>query len=167
MASITPSTTELPPPARHASPLAAIISAPHKEEPVAGEGTPANAEAPMPADTIPALTELLLPALPELEVQPQLELKLDSELDPKLGLIYKKQPEKTDDLTALRGIAKVLEKRLHEFGIYTYAQIAAWNEDHIREFSTRLAFKDRIHREHWVDQARQLVARQTTKQTAV
>lgn len=159
-ASITLSTAELPPPARHASPLAAIITPHVKEEPVAGEGAHSTTEGLVPADILPALTELLLPALPELEAQPQLELNLDSELDPKLGLIYKTPPEKKDDLTALRGIAKVLEKRLHEFGIYTYAQIAAWDEDHIREFSARLAFKDRIHREHWVEQARQLVARQ-------
>ncbi|HBJ84700.1 MAG TPA: hypothetical protein DDZ88_12685 [Verrucomicrobiales bacterium] len=52
----------------------------------------------------------------------------------------------------------VLGQRLHEFGSYTYAQIAAWNEEHIKEFSARLAFKDRFHREGWVEQARQLTA---------
>ena len=44
-------------------------------------------------------------------------------------------------------------------GVYTYAQIAAWNDEHIREFSSRLAFKDRIHRERWVEQAKELVAK--------
>jgi predicted flap endonuclease-1-like 5' DNA nuclease len=92
--------------------------------------------------------------LPAVEIQP--------EVDPKLGLIYKTRPEKTDDLTALKGIAQVLEQRLHDFGIYTYAQIAAWDEDRIKEFSARLAFKDRIQREHWVEQARQLAAKQAS-----
>ena len=109
----------------------------------------------VPADTIPELIELPpMTPLPAVEIQP--------ELDPKLGLIYKTRPEKTDDLTALKGIAQVLEQRLHDFGIYTYAQIAAWDEDLIKEFSARLAFKDRIQREHWVEQARQLAGKQTT-----
>jgi len=50
----------------------------------------------------------------------------------------------------------VLEQRLHEFGIYTYEQIASWTEDQIKELSSRLAFKDRIHREKWVEQAKRL-----------
>ena len=154
--SISASSGELPPPARHASPLAAIIAThPVKEEPEAGEESSAAPVGLVPADTIPELIELPpMTPLPAVEIQP--------ELDPKLGLIYKTRPEKTDDLTALKGIAQVLEQRLHDFGIYTYAQIAAWDEDRIKEFSARLAFKDRIQREHWVEQARQLAAKQTT-----
>jgi predicted flap endonuclease-1-like 5' DNA nuclease len=132
----------LPPPARHGSPLAEII-APHPfKEPHAA---PAGLG---PDDTLPELIELPVAPLPAVEVQ--------AELDPKLGLIYKTRPEKVDDLTELKGIAVVLEKRLHAFGIYTYAQIAAWDEEQIKEVSSRLAFKDRIQREHWVEQARQL-----------
>ncbi len=155
-ASIPASPGELPPPARHASPLAAIIAThPVKEEHEAGEGAAAAPAGLVPADTIPELIELPpMTPLPAVEIQP--------ELDPKLGLIYKTRPEKTDDLTALKGIAQVLEQRLHEFGIYTYAQIAAWDEDRIKEFSARLAFKDRIQREHWVEQARQLADKQVT-----
>jgi predicted flap endonuclease-1-like 5' DNA nuclease len=161
---ITPSASELQP---HASPLAAIISAPHVNA-VAENGVDAPA-APgglVLADTLPSLTELLLPALPELEVQPQPELKLEpqseSELDPKLGLIYKTQPENMDNLTEIEGISLVLAQRLHDIGIYTHAQIAAWDEDCVKEFSARLAFKDRICRERWVEQARKLVAAPAT-----
>lgn len=78
------------------------------------------------------------------------------EIDPALGMIYKVPPSETDDLTRIKGIASVLEKRLHELGIYTWRQIASWQESHIREFSSRLAFKDRIVREKWVEQARSL-----------
>ncbi|MDZ4403571.1 hypothetical protein [Prosthecobacter sp.] len=141
-----------PPPARHSSPLAAIIATPPvvKEPEKAGDALPAVGL--VPTDTIPTLTtELPLTPLPAVAIQP--------ELDRRLGLIYKTRPEKIDDLTELKGIAKVLEQRLHEFGIYTYAQIAAWNEEHIKEFSARLAFKDRIQREQWVEQARQLAAK--------
>ncbi|WP_395747072.1 hypothetical protein [Prosthecobacter sp.] len=155
-APIAASASVPPPPARHASPLAAIIATPHDKE--ESEGAAAEAPQPpeglVPADTIPALTDLPpITPLPAVEIKPV--------VDPRLGLIYKNRPVKTDDLTALKGIAKVLEQRLHEFGIYTYAQIAAWNEDQVKEFSTRLAFKDRIQREHWVEQARELAAQQT------
>ncbi len=36
-------------------------------------------------------------------------------------------------------------------------EVAAWDEDRVKEFSARLAFKDRIYRERWVEQARKLV----------
>lgn len=78
------------------------------------------------------------------------------EIDPSLGLIYKIAPTETDDLTRIKGIASVLEKRLHELGIYTWRQIASWDDGNIREFSSRLSFKDRIVREKWVEQARSL-----------
>ncbi|HBJ84057.1 MAG TPA: hypothetical protein DDZ88_09355 [Verrucomicrobiales bacterium] len=146
--------TSTPPPARHASALAAIITSSPAERKSDESETAANGL--VPPDVIPTFTDL--PALPPTGAKP--------EHDPKLGLIYKSPPEHCDDLTALKGIAKVLEERLHALGIYTYAQIAAWNEEHIHEFSSRLAFKDRIHREHWVEQARQLAAKSAARATA-
>ena len=148
-----------PQPARHASPLASIIATapPTKPEPSAAE-SPTSANGLVPPDSIPAFAEL--PAIPDLP------LVGASEVDPKLGLVYKTRPDPCDDLTALKGISKILEKRLHVLGIYTYAQIAAWNDDHIREFSARLAFRDRIQREHWVKQARQLALKQAAALSA-
>ena len=73
--------------------------------------------------------------------------------DPDLGLIFREPPAQADDLTKIKGIATFLEKRLHELGIYTFQQTASWEERHIREISSRLAFKDRIVREKWVEQA--------------
>lgn len=106
----------------------------------------------VPVEAIPAMSSESPPgSAPAAVAQPV--------LDSRLGLIYKAKPEKTDDLTALKGIARMLEQRLHEFGVYTYAQIASWSEDQIKEFSARLAFKDRILRERWVEQAQQLLAK--------
>lgn len=144
----------LPPPARHVSPLSSIIAP--AQAPVKPEKEAVNSEKPasaglVPTDTIPTLTEISVPPLPAVEVQ--------AVEDPRLGLVYKTRPEKVDDLTALKGIAEVLESRLHEIGIYTYAQIASWNEENIKEFSSRLAFKDRIQRERWVEQAKDLVSK--------
>jgi|GEM_PF-597715 len=139
-----------PAPARHTSPLAAIIAAATPPQPEQNGGTP-----PPSAVTMPMLPELPADPLPARAALPFFDLKL--------GLIYQTRPRQCDDLTALKGIAQTLEQRLHEFGVYTYAQIASWNEDQIREFSTRLAFKDRIQRERWVEQAQQLLAQQSAK----
>lgn len=132
-----------------ASALASII-APH---PAPTEPKPDSA----PMQTLASAVEGLdiIPAFPELPTAPQ-PVEIKPELDAKLGLVYKTPPSKPDDLTKMKGIAKVLEQRLHEFGIYTYEQIAAWTEDQIKELSSRLAFKDRIHREKWVEQAKRL-----------
>ena len=143
-----------PPPARHASPLAAIIA-----PTVAVVSHEQDSAVTAPEDDKASVTADALPVLPELAVAPLPALEIKAVPDPKLGLIYPSRPEKIDDLTALKGIAQVLELRLHELGIYTYAQIAHWNEENIKEFSSRLAFKDRIQRERWVEQAQQLLAK--------
>jgi predicted flap endonuclease-1-like 5' DNA nuclease len=53
-------------------------------------------------------------------------------------------------------VAETLQQRLNETGIYTFKQIAMWTPEQAREFSSRLSFKDRVEREHWVEQARDL-----------
>lgn len=150
---------------RPSSPLAAIIAThPHAHHVEAGVEAGGAV-----ADAIAIPSELSVAPLPEIDLQPEpavikpeLKIKAEPEIkpeaDPRLGLIYKSRPEKVDDLTALNGIAQVLQQRLNECGVYTYAQIASWNEENIREFSSRLAFKDRIQREHWVEQAAKLAA---------
>ena len=77
-------------------------------------------------------------------------------VDGSLGLIYSERPDHADDLTALKGVAKVLNGKLNDFGIYTYRQIAGWDDPIIDEFSTRLSFKDRVKRDDWVGQAKAL-----------
>ena len=59
-----------------------------------------------------------------------------------------------DDLKELSGVGPALEKKLHENGVTTFAQIAAWNADDIAEFDEKLSFKGRIEREGWVEQAK-------------
>ena len=77
-------------------------------------------------------------------------------VDEKLGIVYHKRPERYDDLTLLRGVGEALQTKLHELGIYTFRQIAQWTDDNIHELDIRLAAKDRIRREQWVKQARNL-----------
>jgi hypothetical protein len=73
-----------------------------------------------------------------------------------LGIVYAAPPAERDDLTALKGIAEVLQQRLHDMGVFTYKQIALWSHEQALEFSSRLGFKDRAPREHWMEQARDL-----------
>nr|WP_155723858.1 ATP-binding cassette domain-containing protein [Brucella anthropi] len=70
---------------------------------------------------------------------------------------------KADNLTLIKGIGAVNEKKLHEHGIYHFDQIAAWSEADIVEAETYLEFDGRIAREDWVGQARQLAAGQATE----
>ena len=79
------------------------------------------------------------------------------ENDPALGIIFKESPADPDDLTRVQGISPALQNRLQELGVYKLQQIAAWNHTQVREYSRRLAFKDRIERERWVEQARRLM----------
>ena len=74
------------------------------------------------------------------------------------GVVFVQTPESRDDLKRIYGIAEVLEKQLNDYGVYTFKQIMAWKEENIREFSTLLAFfKDRIDRDDWIGQARELM----------
>ncbi|NVK20879.1 MAG: 50S ribosomal protein L21 [Kangiellaceae bacterium] len=70
----------------------------------------------------------------------------------------KKAAAKTagDDLTKLSGVGPVLAKKLHEAGVTTFAQIAAWTEADVAEFDEKLNFKGRIEREGWIEQAKEL-----------
>lgn len=61
-----------------------------------------------------------------------------------------------DDLKQLSGVGPALEKKLHEAGVTSFAQIAAWSAEDIAEFDEKLSFKGRIEREGWVEQAKAL-----------
>lgn len=61
-----------------------------------------------------------------------------------------------DDLKQLSGVGPALEKKLHEAGVTSFAQIAAWGADDIAAMDEKLSFKGRIEREGWVDQAKEL-----------
>ncbi len=61
-----------------------------------------------------------------------------------------------DDLKLLSGVGPVLEKKLIEAGVTSFAQIAVWGPKDIEEFDEKLSFKGRIEREGWVEQAKEL-----------
>ncbi len=61
-----------------------------------------------------------------------------------------------DDLKQISGVGPKLEKTLNEIGIFHYWQIAGLEKDHISELDDKLAFKGRINRDKWIEQAREL-----------
>lgn len=67
-----------------------------------------------------------------------------------------KTKKPADDLKKLSGVGPVLETKLNDAGITSYAQIASWKAKDVEEFDEKLSFKGRIEREGWVDQAKKL-----------
>ena len=59
-----------------------------------------------------------------------------------------------DDLEDIDGIGPVINRKLHELGITTFAQIAAWTPEDAERIGRDLDFPGRIEREQWIDQAR-------------
>jgi predicted flap endonuclease-1-like 5' DNA nuclease len=60
-----------------------------------------------------------------------------------------------DDLTALRGLGPVLEKRLNEIGVCSYRQLAQMTEQDAQWIATRIqVVPGRILRDRWAEQAR-------------
>lgn len=64
-----------------------------------------------------------------------------------------------DDLTRIKGLGPKLAALLGEFGITTFAQIAAWEPADIERIDAKLGrFSGRITRDQWVEQAKLLGA---------
>ena len=68
-------------------------------------------------------------------------------------------PGAGDDLTRIKGLGPKLAALLGEFGITTFAQIAAWTPEEVERIDAKLGrFSGRITRDQWVEQARLLRA---------
>jgi NADH-quinone oxidoreductase subunit E len=63
------------------------------------------------------------------------------------------KPAKPDDLQLISGVGPKIESILHEIGIFTFAQVAAWKQDEIEWADGYLKFHGRIERDDWVKQA--------------
>lgn len=77
--------------------------------------------------------------------------KAEAKAEPKKAA---KADKGADDLKQLSGVGPALEKKLHEAGVTTFAQIAAWTEADVADMDEKLSFKGRIEREGWIDQAK-------------
>ncbi|QPC90344.1 ATP-binding cassette domain-containing protein [Mesorhizobium sp. INR15] len=63
---------------------------------------------------------------------------------------------KADNLTRIKGIGSVNEKKLNDHGIFHFDQIGAWKKADVEAAEAYLAFDGRIAREEWVKQAKLL-----------
>ncbi|HET9961306.1 MAG TPA: hypothetical protein VFQ34_03120 [Nitrospiraceae bacterium] len=65
-------------------------------------------------------------------------------------------PAQKDDLKKIHGIGPVMERVLNRMGMFTFRQIAEWDQHDIEQVASELnTFPDRIHRDKWVDGAKQ------------
>jgi len=78
-------------------------------------------------------------------------------------LLLGEAPTNPDNLTKIKGIGATIEQKLNEIGIYTFEQIAHWNEENIRWVDTNLAFSGRVKREDWINQAKLLASGEETE----
>ena len=71
-------------------------------------------------------------------------------------------PPTKDDLSIIKGIGPKIGIKLHDMGITSFAQIAAWTQSDVDEVNKVLSFSGRIERDEWIAQALAL-AESTTK----
>jgi len=108
--------------------------------------------------TIPTLKRK--PAKPASKPKPKAENKTSK---PAAGL---KAPAKglniaaakvKDDLQVVKGIGPVMERKLNDFGVYSYEQLGRLQRADIQALATTLgSFPDRIDRDKWVSQSKKL-----------
>lgn len=64
-----------------------------------------------------------------------------------------------DDLTRIKGIGQVMQRRLGELGILSFRQLAELTPAEVQRINGAIDFPGRIERERWVEQARRFLAR--------
>ena len=71
--------------------------------------------------------------------------------------LLKEAPTDVDDLKKIKGVGPKFEGLLNSFGIYQYAQLAAFSAKDVEWLAAELgSFPDRIDRDEWVKQAGEL-----------
>jgi len=72
------------------------------------------------------------------------------------------EPGPADPLTRMKGLGPKAEAALNALGVTRFDQIAAWTDTDVARIDARMgAFKGRIARDRWVEQARLLAAGDT------
>jgi large subunit ribosomal protein L21 len=67
-------------------------------------------------------------------------------------------PAVKDNLKLISGVGPALEKKLHDHGYTSLAQIAALTPEQTAEIDEKLNFKGRVEREDWIGQSADLLA---------
>nr|WP_321456891.1 NADH-quinone oxidoreductase subunit NuoE [uncultured Cohaesibacter sp.] len=69
---------------------------------------------------------------------------------------------KADNLKEISGIGPKIEQKLNALGVFHFAQIASWSDDNAAFVDSQLAFRGRIAREGWIEQAKLLASGEET-----
>ena len=76
--------------------------------------------------------------------------------EPAPGALFVAPEGAADDLKLISGVGPALEKKLNDFGVTQFAQIAKFKKADIQKLDEGLNFKGRIERDEWVKQAKAL-----------
>ncbi|MET3925798.1 hypothetical protein [Devosia sp. 2618] len=76
--------------------------------------------------------------------------------DPKPTSLKAPRAVGADNLKLIKGIGPKIEASLNTMGVFHFDQIATWSKANIDWVDAQLAFKGRIRREKWVEQAVEL-----------
>ena len=96
------------------------------------------------------------PAKAKKPTKPAAAAKPAKEAKPAKAETPAKEAAGADDLKQLAGVGPALEKKLHQAGVTSFAQIANWTAEDIADMDEKLSFKGRIERDGWVEQAKDL-----------
>ena len=113
-----------------------------------------------PASNKPARAEMGKPAPKAKAAKPA---KAEAEAKPAKKAAAKpaakaaaKATDGADDLKQLSGVGPALEKKPHDAGVTTFAQVAGWSADDVAAIEEKLSFKGRVERDGWIEQAKTL-----------
>nr|WP_321459240.1 NADH-quinone oxidoreductase subunit NuoE [uncultured Cohaesibacter sp.] len=70
---------------------------------------------------------------------------------------------KADNLKEISGVGPKIEEKLNGLGVFHFAQIASWTDDNVAFIDSQLAFRGRIVREGWIEQAKILASGEETE----
>lgn len=112
-------------------------------------------------DEVPPAPIVAQPRLPQLAVvaakpAPVPEQAKAKSPDPKPQALAAPRGGMADNLKQIKGIGPKIEASLNGLGIYHLDQIAAWTKANVDWIDGQLAFKGRIRRERWVEQAAEM-----------
>ncbi|EEQ95525.1 NADH-quinone oxidoreductase subunit E [Brucella intermedia] len=111
-----------------------------------------NAPETAPALKSPSEVKVSNAAEKAASVETTKEYKLDDKNRPQ----PMERPEVVDDLKLISGVGPKIEQTLHELGIFTFKQVAAWKKAERDWVDGYLSFHGRIEREDWMKQAKAL-----------
>jgi predicted flap endonuclease-1-like 5' DNA nuclease len=129
--------------------------------PPAATGPDAVSESAAPSsESLDTSLEAAAEAVPERPAEAtEEEAPLEAVRGGRKNLLTHPSHGKPDDLTRIKGVAKVLEHTLHKVGVFYFWQIAEWSPEDVRYVDSQLTgFHGRIESDAWVTQANELAA---------